>query len=104
MGLKVVYSKIAKQDLKEIYNYISRDSVRYAQIEIKLISSAIIKLEFNPFLGKRFEKSDDELTREMVFKNYRVIYDIIEDKHILILSIHHHARLISNNPAFKDDE
>jgi addiction module RelE/StbE family toxin len=104
VGLKVVYSKNSKQDLKEIYNYIRRDSLRYAQIEIKLITSAIIKLEFNPLLGKRFEKSDDELTREMVFKNYRIIYDIIGDKHILILSIHHHARLISNNPAFKGDE
>jgi toxin ParE1/3/4 len=54
-------------------------------------------------LGKRFEKSDGEFTRELLFKNYRIVYDIDENQ-INILSIHHHSRLISNNPAFKEEE
>jgi len=104
VGLKIVYSNNAKQDLKQIYNYISRDSLRYAQIEIRSIREANKKLKLNPFLGKVFERSNNGLTREQIFKNYRIIYDIIDDNIILILTIHHHARLISNNPAFKPDE
>jgi len=38
------------------------------------------------------------------YKNYRAIYRIIHSERIDIFTIHHHARLISNNPAFKDDE
>ena len=104
MGLTVVYSKIARQGLKEIYNYIRRDSIRYAFKEIESIRFAIRKLKLNPLMGRRFEKSDDEFTRELIFKNYRIVYDIDPAKTIIILSIHHHARLITNNPAFSEEE
>jgi toxin ParE1/3/4 len=104
MGFKIIYSKNANEDIKAIYNYIRKDSIYYAKKEVSSIYSAIERLENNPFLGKRFEKFDDELTREMIFKNYRIIYYIIQDIELQILSIHHHARLISNNPAFKTDE
>lgn len=80
MGLTVVYSKIARQDLKEIYNYIRRDSRHYALREVESIRFAIRKLKLNPLMGRRFEKSDDEFTRELIFKNYRVVYDIDADK------------------------
>jgi plasmid stabilization system protein ParE len=104
VGLIVIYSNIAKQDLKEIYNYIRRDSIRYALREIKSIRFAIQKLKLNPLIGKKFEKSDDEFTRELIFKNYRVVYDIVLNKQIIILTIHHDARLLTNNPAFQDEE
>ena len=104
MGLKIVYSKFALQDLKEIYDYIRRDSFYYAKKEEGEIRLAIKKLKLTPLLGKQFEKSNNELTRELIFKNYRIIYDIVPDEYINVLSIHHHARLISNNPAFKPDE
>lgn len=104
MELKIVYSKIALQDLKEIYNYISRDSIRFAKREVELIRISIKKLKSGPLLGRKFEKSDGDLTRELIFKNYRIVYDIVPDSQIIILSIHHHSRLISNNPAFKDED
>lgn len=104
MGIKIVYSDIAKHDLKEIYDYISRDSLHYAIKEVKSIRVAVAKLKLNMLIGRKFEKSSDELTRELIFKNYRIVYDIITPKQILILSVHHHARLIGNNPAFEDDE
>jgi len=102
--LKVIYSSTAKRDLKEIYTYISRDSIRYAKREIELIRFSVKKLKSNPFIGRKFEKFDDELTRELIFKNYRIIYDIVVDRQIIILSVHHHARLIGNNPAFRDED
>jgi toxin ParE1/3/4 len=104
VGLAIHYSKIARLDLKTMYDYIRRDSFHYAQKEIKSIHIAIQKLKSNPLLGRRFEKSDDESTRELIFKNYRIVYDIISDKEINILTIHHHARLIANNPAFTDED
>ncbi|MES2809335.1 MAG: type II toxin-antitoxin system RelE/ParE family toxin, partial [Bacteroidota bacterium] len=76
MAIVIVYSRIAQQDVRSIYSYISKDSVRYAQNEVKLIRETIRKLKSNAFLGKQFEKSSDEFTRELVFRNYRVIYDI----------------------------
>jgi len=104
VGLKIIYSKIALENLREIYDYIKRNSPYYAKYETQLIRSVIKKLKDNPLLGKKFEQSEDEFTRELIYRNYRIIYDLIKDNEINILSIHHHARLISNNPAFKQDE
>jgi len=102
--LKIVYSKVANLDLKEIYSFISQDSIKYARREVELIQTAIKKLKKEPFIGKQFEESDDEFTRELIYRNYRVIYEIDHQlKQIIILTVHHHSRLISNNPAFKDD-
>jgi toxin ParE1/3/4 len=103
LELILTYSKIAQQDLKEIYSFIRRGSIHYAREELRLIREAVKKLKIDPLLGKRFEKSDSEFTRELLFKNYRIVYDI-DEKQINILSIHHHSRLISNNPAFKEEE
>jgi toxin ParE1/3/4 len=104
VGLKIIYSRFALRDLKEAYDFISKDSVRYAKQEKRLIKEAIKKLKINPLLGKTFEKFNEENTRELIFKNYRIVYDIYENEFIEILTIHHHARLITNNPAFKDEE
>ena len=103
MDLKIVYSKLSLYDLKGIYDYIRRDSLRYSQREIKLIRAAIQQLKKHPLMGRKFENANDELTRELIFKNYRIVYDIIPDKQINILTIHHHSRLIANNPAFKPE-
>jgi toxin ParE1/3/4 len=46
---------------------------------------------------------NDENFREFIFRNYRIIYKA-SPAQINILSIHHHSRLISNNPAFKGEE
>ena len=61
-------------------------------------------LKSNLYLGHKFYEGDDELTREMVYKNYRIIYQIESNTKIQILTIHHHARLLSNNPALGDNE
>jgi toxin ParE1/3/4 len=102
--LKIVFSKTAIRDLKEIFEYIKIDSLKYARREAQLIRAVVKKLNSNSFLGRKFEKADDELTRELIFKNYRIIYDIVPGIKIYFLSIHHHSRLIANNPAFASEE
>jgi plasmid stabilization system protein ParE len=52
LELKIVYSKIANHDLKEIYSFISHDSIKYAKREVALIQTAIKKLKKGPFIGK----------------------------------------------------
>lgn len=42
--VRIVLSKIAKQDLKDIVNYIKRNSVHYAYLENKKIQEAIDQL------------------------------------------------------------
>jgi toxin ParE1/3/4 len=102
--VKIVLSKTARFDLKEIVDYIKRDSIKYALLEKQKIQDAIDKLPKQPLSGRIVPELGNENLRELIFRNYRIIYEIISDKQINILSIHHHARLISNNPAFKGEE
>ena len=102
--VKIVLSKTARFDLKEIVDYIKRDSVKYANLEKQKIQDAINKLPQKPLSGRVVPELNNENLRELIFRNYRIIYEIVSKEQINIQSIHHHARLISNNPAFKDDE
>ena len=102
--VKIVLSKTARFDLKEIVDYIKRDSVKYAYLEKKKIENAINKLPKQPLSGRVVPELNNENLREVIFRNYRIIYELIPGRQINILTIHHHGRLISNNPAFKDDE
>jgi len=105
MAVTVVYSELAASDLQSIYNYISKDSVYYAKRELSLIRTAVKKLKNNVFLGRMFEDFNDELNRELIYRNYRIFYDISPDhKKVEIITIHHHSRLLTNNPAFTDED
>jgi addiction module RelE/StbE family toxin len=102
-SVKVVILPTAKVDLKEIVNYIAKGSTKYAQLEKLLIIKAIEQLYDNPDLGVPFNYKSIN-ARSIVFRNYFIIYRYKTESLLEILSIHHHARLISNNPAFKADE
>lgn len=103
MGVKVIYLDVAIQDLKSIYKYISQDSKKYAMLEVQKIKSFIDSLVNFPLKGKFYTTRNDKEIRSIVFRNYIIFYNVTETQ-ISVLSIHHHARLITNNPAFKDDE
>ena len=101
---KIVFSKIARLDLKDIIDYIKRDSIKYAYLERVKIEGNINRLNTHPLIGRIVPELEDENYRELIFGNYRVIYKLKSQDVIYILTIHHHARLLSNNPAFKAEE
>ena len=82
----------AKDDLKAIADYISRDSKRYAKLQvIRLINrTRILKTQVRS--GKIVPEINNGNIRELIEGNYRIIYKIVEDNRIDILAIHHSAR------------
>jgi plasmid stabilization system protein ParE len=64
----MVFSLIAKNDLKSIYDYIAKNSKVYTKKEVIAITLTTKKLKLNRYLGKRFENYDDENIRELIFK------------------------------------
>lgn len=94
----IVIIPTAKADLKDIYQFIAKDSVRYAKTEKRLIIEAIEQLYTFPDLGTPFNHRNIEV-RKLIFKNYLIIYRYKHPQSIEVLTIHHHSRLLSNNPA-----
>lgn len=93
--VKVVWTQRALDDLKDIGDYISKDSFKYAKITLeKLVETAAI-IENNPFIGRYVPEFKDKSTREIIKGNYRVIYQIRNETSISILTVFHSARLLS---------
>ena len=101
--IRIAYSADATNDLKSIFNYINRDSNKFAKLEVSKIRTFIKSLAMFPLKGKYYKTVKGREILSTVYRNYIIFYTITTNQ-ILILTIHHHARLISNNPAFKDDE
>jgi toxin ParE1/3/4 len=101
--IKIEILPTAKKDLQEIVDFIAQGSRKYALLEKQLIVNAIGQLFDFPDLGKRFEYRTID-ARQLIFKNYLIIYRYKTEHMLEILTIHHHARSINNNPAFTDED
>lgn len=92
--VKIVWTEVSIKDLKEIFDFIAEDSVRYASITTLKIYQYAHKISINPYLGRTVPEFNDKLIREIIQGNYRIIYRIKSELQVDILRIHHSARLL----------
>ncbi len=85
---KVKWSKDALEDLKQICNFIAQDSLHYARIFNDRIFETVEHLETFPEIGRRVPESDDLRVRELIYKSYRIIYQVKDDFLEIIMVIH----------------
>lgn len=86
--VEVIWTLLAKKDLKQIHKYISFDSVHYADRLILKIISRVDILEKLPNSGKIVREKNDETIRELVQGNYRIFYKIIDKDTIHVLRVY----------------
>jgi len=92
--VEIKWTNNALEELDDIANYISKDSPKYAQILIKQVYEMISHLEEFPKFGRKVPEYNDPNLREILFKNYRIIY-LIKQNHLEIISIIHGSRLLN---------
>lgn len=85
----------ALEDLKDIFEFISKDSSRYAQVQVVKIKARTRTLKKYPLAGRIVPEYGNENFRELIEGNYRIIYKTINNNQIDILTIHHAARDLS---------
>ena len=86
----------AEIDLKSIYDFISQDSVHYAEIHIKRLREKARALIYQPKLGRIVPELDNANIREIIFGNYRIIYRLVNIEQVDILTIYHSARILES--------
>lgn len=89
--MRIEWSEPAVSDLSGIRDYIARDSEQYASRFVQRIFDSIESLRQFPQLGRRVRETDDELVREIIHQNYRIIYRIEPDR-LLVLAVLHGGR------------
>ena len=85
----------ARDDLRNIADYISRDSKRYAKLQVVRLKNKTHQLKSHIRIGRIVPEIDIENIRELIEGNYRIIYKIVSEKQIDILTVHHSARDLS---------
>jgi len=89
--VEIKWTANALQEIDGIAEYISKDSPKYAQILVKQIYEMVTYLENFPKFGRKVPEYNDPNLREILYKNYRIIY-LIKENHLEILSIIHGSR------------
>ncbi len=95
--MKVVWTKNAIGHLTHIYDYISRDSRRYAKRMIDRVTARSKQIGRFPRSGQVVTEYDDPQIREIIEGPYRVIYRV-ETKRVAVLAVIHGARLLPGVP------
>lgn len=102
--VKVIWTDSAIYDLNEIGEFIARNSERYAELTVQRLFNSVDILEDNPRLGKMVREFEDESVRELIRGSYRIVYQIINDSRIDVLTVHNCARLPGNAYDFSEFE
>ena len=87
----VKWSVPARNDLKQIHDYIAKDSKYYARKVIQEIIAKTETLTELPEIGRMVPEISDQNVRELIVYSYRLIYEI-SAAGIEILAIIHGRR------------
>jgi addiction module RelE/StbE family toxin len=90
--VKIIWSDLAIDDLKSIHEYISKDSTRYATEIVERIIQKVGQLENFHKSGRIVPEFKNDLIRELIIENYRIVYTV-DEQIVSIARIHHSSRL-----------
>lgn len=76
--VRISWTRQSVDDLKSIAEYIGRESKYYAKLQVRKISNRTKILKLQPYSGKIVPEVNDEIIRELIEGNYRIIYEITE--------------------------
>ena len=87
----IIWTDFAVEDLRSIFDYISRDSKVYADKYVDKLIARVDQLESNPKSGRVVPEINKDEIRELIEGNYRLVYRCGGDN-VTILRVHHSAR------------
>ena len=93
--MQIVLKQDAEEDLESIKNYISKDSIYYANKTVDEIINKTEYLLMFPYMGRKIPEYNNINFREIIYKSYRILYKV--NSNIYILNIFHHSRDILNS-------
>jgi addiction module RelE/StbE family toxin len=99
--VQVNWTDSALQDINDIGDYIAKDSLKYAEITVLRLFESVDILENHPLSGVMTPEFENESIRQLIRGDYRIVYHIINESRIDILTVHNCARLITNTRPFK---
>lgn len=68
--------RTCKKQIKNIFDYITEDSIKYANETTNNFTSRIADLEIFPYMGRMVSELPNQQYRELIYKSYRIVYKV----------------------------
>ena len=91
--VEIEWSQTSENDLNEIIDYIAQDSLEYALSFYEEVREKVGNLVQFPKMGRKVPELDNPNIRELILRNYRLIYRIIGEK-VQIIRLIHGSRIL----------
>lgn len=91
---EVRWTPQAIEDIENIASYISKDSPKYAAIQVEDFFGAALILENYPYSGRFVPEVEIKEIRELIVGFYRLIYRIRSTNSVEIITVYHSYRLL----------
>lgn len=88
----VIWSMQARDDLNDIYAYLETFSRKVAIEVTQTISQKTRLLSTFPQMGRVVPGSEDETVRELIWKKYRIVYELLDADVVVVQKIFHSSR------------
>ncbi len=92
---EVKWTTQALNNLNEIAEYISKDSLRYAEITAEKLFASTDVLEQHPTIGRVVPEFKIKSIRQLIEGDYRIIYRIVSEDEIHVIAVHHVRRILT---------
>ena len=92
--VRISWTEQAKYDIKDIFSFISKGSLKYAKLTLITIRNRTNILKVHNKAGAIVPEYEVDTIRELIVGNYRIIYFIKSEKLIEILAVIHGSRNI----------
>ena len=92
--VEVRWTPQSLEDIENIAEYISNDSMKFAIIQVQDFFEAAEILENFPKAGRVVPELSNRDVRELIVGFYRLIYRIKSDRLVEILTVYHSRRLL----------
>lgn len=91
--MDIIWTEPALTDIDRLSDYIALDQPYYAEEFTTRLMTSVEPLADNPRMYRVVPEAAQEHIREVIFRGYRIIYRILDDKHLIeILAVFHGSR------------
>ena len=88
----IFWTDQVRDDLAAIRAFIAQDSPHYASIVVARLIDVVNRIAYFPESGRAVPELANPAVREVINPPYRIVYRLVDDDSIHILTVHHGAR------------
>lgn len=95
--VQINWSLQSIEDIESIAEFIAKDSVKYAQVQVVSFFESVENIKAYPKIGKSVPEFKNPKIRQILCGSFRIIYYIKSNQHIDILTVYHSKRKLKRS-------